>query len=374
MSLHSSSSDDNDDFYDYQDEILRTPIVEHTPSEYSGRRDFVDSHSHSHSPSASNQNHLSSSPYHQNPGYAYRQRGSTKSNHSGSSGSPASTSRAPSFENTKQAFAGSSLDTVSIGSVGGLSVPPSNYDARSYDGLSLHSTPRHDRPHSLRGIGDRSPLPLRRGGSPTSSVISDREREDIEQINVEEVEKRRRIQIYVFVLRCIAFPFNAKQKPPQHDMQKRQAKISKQELTKIKENFHAFLSGEMQIMADEAFKNAVQSYYEVFLKSERVTSMVRSGACSANDFREVFKNNIEKRVRCLPEIDGLAKETVLSNWMTKFDLIYRGNDGDQRSQRTSTTTNELILSKEQLYEMFQNIFNIKNYDHLILFNALQVRQ
>jgi len=50
-------------------------------------------------------------------------------------------------------------------------------------------------------------------------------------------------------------------------------------------------------MADEAFQNAVQSYYEVFLKSERVLKMVLAGACSQHDFREVFKNNIEKRVR-----------------------------------------------------------------------------
>lgn len=53
-------------------------------------------------------------------------------------------------------------------------------------------------------------------------------------------------------------------------------------------------------MADEAFQNAVQSYYDVFLKSERVVKMVQSGACSQYDFREVFRNNIEKRVRYEP--------------------------------------------------------------------------
>lgn len=61
--------------------------------------------------------------------------------------------------------------------------------------------------------------------------------------------------------------------------------------------FQSFLKGETQIMADEAFQNAVQSYYDVFLKSERVVKMVQSGACSQYDFREVFRNNIEKRVR-----------------------------------------------------------------------------
>jgi hypothetical protein len=50
-------------------------------------------------------------------------------------------------------------------------------------------------------------------------------------------------------------------------------------------------------MADEAFQNAVQNYYDVFLTSERIVKMVQSGACSQYDFREVFRNNIEKRVR-----------------------------------------------------------------------------
>lgn len=57
------------------------------------------------------------------------------------------------------------------------------------------------------------------------------------------------------------------------------------------------MKGDTQIMADEAFQHAVANYYEVFLKSDRLTSMVTSGACSQHDFREVFKNMCEKRVR-----------------------------------------------------------------------------
>ncbi|GLD75000.1 dystrobrevin alpha isoform X2, partial [Lates japonicus] len=38
--------------------------------------------------------------------------------------------------------------------------------------------------------------------------------------------------------------------------------ISKQQLQTVKERFQAFLNGETQIVADEAFINAVQSYYE----------------------------------------------------------------------------------------------------------------
>lgn len=113
---------------------------------------------------------------------------------------------------------------------------------------------------------------------------------------------------------------------------------------------------------------------QVFLKSDRVSRMVQSGGCSASDSREVFKKHIEKRVRSLPEIDGLSKETVLSSWMAKFDTIYRGEEDPRKHQQrmTASAASELILSKDQLYEMFQQILGIKKFEHQLLYNACQV--
>ncbi|KAM9134231.1 calcium-dependent secretion activator 1 isoform 3-T3 [Pangshura tecta] len=210
-----------------------------------------------------------------------------------------------------------------------------------------------------------------RPSSPSPSVASEKEKEELERLQKEEEERKRRLQLYVFVMRCIAYPFNAKQPT---DMARRQQKISKQQLQIVKDRFQAFLNGETQIVADEAFINAVQSYFEVFLKSDRVARMVQSGGCSANDSREVFKKHIEKRVRSLPEIDGLSKETVLSSWMAKFDAIYRGEEDPRKQQArmTASAASELILSKEQLYEMFQNILGIKKFEHQLLYNACQL--
>ncbi|NXE21824.1 CAPS2 protein, partial [Ardeotis kori] len=150
--------------------------------------------------------------------------------------------------------------------------------------------------------------------------------------------------------------------------------LNKQQLQILKERFQAFLNGETQIVADEAFCNAVRSYYEVFLKSDRVARMVHSGGCSANDFRDVFKKNIEKRVRSLPEIDGLSKETVLSSWLAKYDAIYRGEEDfcKQPNRMALSAVSELILSKEQLYEMFQQILGIKKLEHQLIYNACQL--
>ncbi|XP_025020556.1 calcium-dependent secretion activator 2 isoform X4 [Python bivittatus] len=206
--------------------------------------------------------------------------------------------------------------------------------------------------------------------SPSPSLRSEG-KEEQERLPKEEREKRRRLQLYVFIVRCIAYPFNAKQPT---DMARRQQKLNKQQLQVVKERFQAFLNGETQIVADEAFCNAVRSYYEVFLKSDRVARMVHSGGCSANDFRDVFKKNIEKRVRSLPEIDGLSKETVLSSWIAKYDAIYRGEEDlyKQSSRMALSAVSELILSKEQLYEMFQQILGVKKLEHQLIYNACQL--
>ncbi|XP_063302896.1 calcium-dependent secretion activator 2 isoform X3 [Pelobates fuscus] len=230
-------------------------------------------------------------------------------------------------------------------------------------GRSSQGAPRDPRdPIARSNVG--------RPASPSPSVSSEG-REEYERLQREEKDRRNRLQLYVYIMRCIAYPFNAKQPT---DMTRRQQKLNKQQLQNVRERFQAFLNGETQIVADEAFCNAVRSYFEVFLKSDRVARMVTSGGCSSNDFREVFKKNIEKRVRSLPEIDGLSKETVLSSWIAKYDAIFRGEE-DIRKQPNRMALNavsELILSKEQLYEMFQQILGIKKLEHQLLYNACQL--
>lgn len=232
----------------------------------------------------------------------------------------------------------------------------------------------------------KSNLPSNRSVSPCPSTTSEEvvvsnKLDDIERAEKEEAERKTKLQLYVFVLRCIAYPFNAKQPT---DMTRRSNKITAPQLEQIIARFQAFLKGELQIATDEAFQNAIHNYFEAFLNSDRLVLMVQSGACASHDFREVFRNNIEKRVRSLPEIDGLSKETVVTSWLGKFDSIYRGCDDDVKKltgtkmqqyqqQQQQNLASELILSKEQLYDMFQNVLNIKKFEHQLLYNALQVK-
>ncbi|XP_076812461.1 calcium-dependent secretion activator 1-like [Clavelina lepadiformis] len=233
---------------------------------------------------------------------------------------------------------------------------PTRSPSRTADLYSVNSNPESTQ-SSLRET------------SPSPSITS--EEVDAKARQHEEEERRMKLQLYVFVIRCISYPFNAKQPT---DMAKRQTKVNKQQLQTIKERFALFVKGGTQISADGAYCNAVSNYFEVFVKSDRVARMVQSGGCSANDFREVFKNNIEQRVKDLPEIEGVSKETVLASWMVKFDAIYRGEEDQRRpgSRLPPSAASELMLSKEQLYEMFQNILGIKKFEHQLLYNACQL--
>ncbi|KAF8560836.1 hypothetical protein P879_10502 [Paragonimus westermani] len=86
---------------------------------------------------------------------------------------------------------------------------------------------------------------------------------ELEKTEREEQERRRTLQFftsYVFVMRCIAYPFYSK---PPTELVRRYLKITKQQLNVFKERFQAYLSGELDVVGDEAFTNAIQSYYEV---------------------------------------------------------------------------------------------------------------
>ena len=53
--------------------------------------------------------------------------------------------------------------------------------------------------------------------------------------------------------------------------------------------FQSFLRGETQIPKDEAFKDCIEVYLNVFLRSERIAQVVKGGALSQHDCREVFR-------------------------------------------------------------------------------------
>ena len=115
-----------------------------------------------------------------------------------------------------------------------------------------------------------------------------------------------------------------------------------------------FLKGETPILADEAFHNAVQSYTELFLRSERVLRAVQAGGLSSQDFRDVFRLSVERRVRSLPDIDGLSKaEETLKDMQ---DSLQQQQQQQQQQLRRQSKQHQLRLQQLQLSEDMNDPF------------------
>lgn len=51
-----------------------------------------------------------------------------------------------------------------------------------------------------------------------------------------------------------------------------------------------------------------------------------------------------------------------------------GEEDNKRPARMQAVNSEGILTKEQLYDVFQQILGVKKFEHQLLFNALQVKR
>ncbi|XP_055778373.1 calcium-dependent secretion activator 2-like isoform X8 [Salvelinus fontinalis] len=128
------------------------------------------------------------------------------------------------------------------------------------------------KPSTSSGQGGKHKRPPADQPQAESPSAGDEQKNEKERLQKEEAERKSKLQIYVFVLRCIAYPFNAKQPT---DMARRQQKLNKQQLQAVKDHFLAFLNGETHIVADEAFCNAVRSYYELDNVDEQAAQIRR---------------------------------------------------------------------------------------------------
>lgn len=215
----------------------------------------------------------------------------------------------------------------------------------------------------------------------------------------EEAERKTRLQLYVFVIRCISYSFNAKQP---NDITKRPFKVTKSQFESMVHRLESACNKSSSSNAtstsnppgpssqlDEIFLSILSEYLEVYLSDERIAFLVHSGSCSNNDFREIFRGLIRRRIKSLPDdllqqpecnALSISKESLLSNWMVKFECLLKGDPESDlhllnskkptpRYQmiQANLTAVENILTKDQLYDMFQGILKIKKFEHQLLF-------
>lgn len=298
----------------------------------------------------------------------------------------------------------------------------------------------------------------------------------------QEENRKLRLQLYVFVLRCISYSFNAKQTNANdlhYRQQQQHLKLRKNQLEQIVQSHTRYISGPFATSGkcphqqlskqltglqlkqlDELYERIHVTFNRKFLQNERIRLFVESGCCSQQDLRELFRQHVERILKesklFLPAklssnsmirrslspkgevVQGggdqasaqqqqpvvnnfLAnRELIINSWLAKFEFIIReDNDGSIAAGSSSasqlgsieplappltlTGTGSLAmqssgscsgvsssatgaaaaaasssqqqainLSKEQLYQMFQNILNIKKFEHQLLYNALQL--
>jgi len=245
----------------------------------------------------------------------------------------------------------------------------------SSQGSGVYSS--HQSVHSERlqpSCSGRTSSAAARPVSPSPSLGSDREserRDDTDRAEREEGERKTRLQLYVFVIRCISYPFNAKQPT---DITKRHGKVQKAQFEQIHARFQGFVKGDaFPFPADEEFQAAIQTYLQVFLDSDRLQVLVKGGAVSLHDLREIFRLEIKKRIKSLPDPEGSTKEVIFNSWMAKFEFLLRGEEESKKptsryqQQQQVNLAAEAILTKDQLYEMFQAVLSIKKFEHQLLF-------
>ncbi|KAL3318458.1 hypothetical protein Ciccas_002887 [Cichlidogyrus casuarinus] len=191
------------------------------------------------------------------------------------------------------------------------------------------------------------------------------------EAELEEQSHKKRLQLYILVARCIAYPFSVR---PCDEPVRKYLKINKEYLNVIRDRFQAFIKGELSIVCNESFTSAVENFYETFLKSDRVSNMVKSGGCSLHDFREVFISMTKKKIKPEELEAGMSQETIVSAWKIKFDQICRGGEGPSPvATKLAVPQAELVNpSREQLFDMFMKVLSIKKYEHQILFNTIQL--
>ena len=156
-------------------------------------------------------------------------------------------------------------------SLGSLELPiNSSQSAKSLSptsAVSSNESLNNSSPVFQKNIIANSPsvpiTPILKPLSPSPSITSERNDVDLEEKHERQEEsKKRRLQLYVFVSRCIAHPFNAKQPT---DMTRRQTKITKHQLDNICMRFQSFFKGNYP----NTFRNKFETMIDKYLKQKR---------------------------------------------------------------------------------------------------------
>ena len=196
-------------------------------------------------------------------------------------------------------------------------------------------------------------------------------------IDSEDEERRSLLQLYVLVARCIAYPFANRQnadKLPVHGVRATEATLKQ-----LRERFQSFLEGRTRLggNVDVAIQEAMRIYHETVLMSSDVAGLIRAGGWKVENFTGVFRAMLPRMLSNL-ELDESTETRVTTVWLQRFSAICRTEPGLSHQDASSSCISvgpscEMVLTPEQLYEVFQSVLRVKRFEHQILFNQCQVK-
>jgi hypothetical protein len=147
----------------------------------------------------------------------------------------------------------------------------------------------------------------------------------------------------------------------------------------MRDRFEAFLEGRTRLSGnvDAAVQEAMRIYNETVLVNADVAALVRAGGWMVEDFALVFRAMLPRMLADL-ELDEETDARVKSVWLQIFGVLSRGEPGLAYQDASSSSLNitpassEMLLTTEQLYEVFQGVLGVKRFEHQILFNQCQL--
>ena len=191
----------------------------------------------------------------------------------------------------------------------------------------------------------------------TSSFSTENQQSDLEPAEKQEQLRKHLLQLYVFVVRCVSYPFNAKQPL---DLPRRPPRLSLEQLQLIRVKLDQLLLSQQQhpltlagqttgdtatgsgqpttadgghpisftavyagggAASEESFLCALHAYQQCFLHDDRAELLVRSGAATLNDFKHIFRQLAERRARQLPNLDGYSRDALLGSWLNRLEQL-----------------------------------------------------
>eukprot|EP00118_Oscarella_pearsei_P009330 m.53593 g.53593 ORF g.53593 m.53593 type:complete len:1240 (+) comp34262_c1_seq1:93-3812(+) len=191
----------------------------------------------------------------------------------------------------------------------------------------------------------------------------------------DEADRTLRLKLYVLVARCIAYPFASEQRVDpglRHPI-----RMTEGQLRSVQSQYENMLTNADDKMADEAFLGAIEDFYERVLMSRDVETLVKAGGWAMKNFSIVFAVMARKIISELELSSNLTEDRVLSVWVSNLKLPTGDgghNEGLHRNAFSSSQlpSFDLIMSPDQLYDVFQEVLGISKREHLGLFNTCQL--